>query len=204
LVLMRPALLALVICVLLLRQQLESREGYLRFWDHILAGRSAVFLSIPGEDRHRLASGLYPLIWIAGRYGVDTALNATPMTGAASSAFANVQVSAESPADWKAESRLRWLLNVQGELTDRSAPPSSSIAPASRRALLTIFPESAATLYAQGTDEEALRRLFETLTTPDRFPKGAIDPVANGKAFQLLVQMDGSGHWTTQVWGPQD
>ena len=203
LVLMRPALLAVVICVLLLRQQLESREGYLRFWDHILAGRSAIFLSISGEDRNQLASGLYPLIWIAGRYGVETALNASPMTGVASSGFANVQVSTESPASWKTEPRLRWLLN-QGELTDRRALPSSSVSPARRRAVLTILPESPATLYVQGTDEEALRRLFETLTTPDHFPEGATDPLANGKAFQLLVQMDGAEHWTIQTWGPND
>lgn len=203
LVLMRPALIALAICVLLLRQQLESREDYLRFWDHILTGRSAVFLSVPGEDRNSLASGLYPLIWMAGRYGVETDLNATPMNVAASAAFANVRVSAESPSDWNDESRLRWLLNAKGALTDRSGLPSSPAAPASHRALLTILPESAATLYVQGTDEEALRRLFETLTTSDDFPKGAIDPVANGRALQLLVQMDGAGHWTTQIWGPQ-
>src|SRR6202034_419480 len=63
LTLMRPALLALLVCTLLLRHQLENREEYLRFWDRLLAGRSAMVLSVLPQDRVSLASSLYPLVW---------------------------------------------------------------------------------------------------------------------------------------------
>jgi len=79
LALIRPALLALLLCILLMRHRMEDRESYLVFWDHVLAGRNTLQLSIPSQDRVQLASSLYPIVWIAGRNGVDTAIESSPL-----------------------------------------------------------------------------------------------------------------------------
>lgn len=202
LVLMRPALLALLICVLLLRHQLESRPDYLRFWDRILAGRSALLLSVAPESGTRLATSLYPLEWIAGRYDVATALDEAAVTGAASAAFATVRISTESPAAWKADSRLLWMLSSSepGVLLARRPAGPGEAAPGERSALLTILPENPSTLYAQSADEDALRTLFDELTNDGRFPRGLIEPVASSKVVQMLVVRDATGHWITETW----
>ncbi len=219
-VLMRPALFALLICVLLLRHQLESRADYLRFWDHILAGRSAVLLTVAPESRDRLSSGLYPLVWIAGRYGVETSLNA-PIAGSSPASFATVRISGASPAAWQGGNRLRWLLDSSGlnaanpsgaalaihrtdTLTDRLASGQPLTSPVAHAALLTILPEDPSTLYAQATDEEALRTLFEDLTTRGRFPAGLLERLASEKPLQLLITVDALGRRTTRAWAEQN
>jgi hypothetical protein len=198
---MRPALIALLICVLLLRQQLESREDYLRFWDHVLDGRTAILLSVAPEDRNRLAQGLYPLVWIAGRYGVETELDAAPVGEAGPAAtFATVRISAASPPSWHAIGRLRWTMGVNGPAA--AGAGASEPEPALRAALLTILPDEPSTLYVQGTDQDAVRNLFDMLTVSGRFPGNLLQPISAGKAVQMLVTADASGRWATQTWSP--
>lgn len=110
LTLMRPALFALLVCTLLLRHQLENRENYLRFWDRVLSGRSAMVLSLASQDRVSLAPSLYPLVWVAGRYGVDATMQGDSLTGAHPETRASVHVSYETPPEAVADSRLRWAL----------------------------------------------------------------------------------------------
>jgi hypothetical protein len=205
LVLMRPTLFALLICVLLLRHQLGSREGYLRFWDHILVGRSVILLSVAPQDRDRLVPGLDPLVWIAGRYGVDVALNTAPMTGAEPATFVTVRITTASPAAWQTENRLHWQMGANGLeiLTDRHPVGQPTTGLALDMALLTILPKDPSTLYVQCTAPDALRVLFEELTTRELFPGEILEPLSDGKPVQLLVRLDATGHWTTQTWTVQ-
>ena len=204
--LMRPAVLALLVCILLLRHQLESREEYLRFWDHLLSGRNAMVLSLPPQDRQTLASSLYPLVWVAGRYGVDATLAGDSLTGIKQDSLASVQVSylpAESPAD----PRLRWDLFTEASPHGGAAHRASlhelgvnhptSIASA---ALLTILPEDAGTLRIQGTDAEAIRLLLEGLTVERNFPSGVAERLDNRHAFQILLFLDSSEKWQREVY----
>jgi hypothetical protein len=205
LVRMRPAFFALLLCALLLRHSLESRENYQRFWDRILAGRKVAFLSMPLEDRDRLASGLYPFVWIAGRFGVPTVLSSAPLTGATTDTFAKVRLASSPPANWQTDKRLRWLLDAGAGPTltvrDQSGQTSASVAP--HAALLTILPESPSILYVQSTDEDALRKLFEELTADERFPGSVVVPASGPMRLQILLTVDPMDHSTVQVWEPQ-
>ena len=218
LTLMRPALLALLVCALLLRHQLENREEYLRFWDHLLSGRSAMVLSVSPQDRVSLASSLYPLIWVAGRYGVDAVLQGDSLAGAKPEATSSVQVSYASPQETASDPRLRWFFPVADpsgagaprsvpSLVDRKAAVEKSQAKRafSSAALLTILPEASSTLSIHGTDADAIRHLLEDLTTQRSFPAGLIeriDQLDSHHALQVLVYRNASGEWSREVyWG---
>jgi hypothetical protein len=223
LTLMRPALLALLVCTLLLRQQLENREEYLRFWDRLLTGRSAMVLSVSPPDRVSLASSLYPLVWVAGRYGVDATMQGDSLAGARPEAASSVQVSYATPSGTAADGRLRWTLagpsdpagpsatpnpkKPQTALLDRKVtkgnPPASTLI--SSAALLSILPEDTSTLHIQGTDADAIRNLLEWLTVERNFPAGLVERVErldSRHALQVLVFRNASGEWKREIfWG---
>jgi hypothetical protein len=222
LTLMRPALLALLVCTLLLRHQLENREEYLRFWDRLLSGRTAMILSVSQQDRVGLASSLYPLVWVAGRYGVDAAMQGDSLTGVKPEAASSVQVSFDSPSEIASDRRLRWVFagptqagsdaTVAGpkppsKLLDRRPPTAESPSglPITSAALMTIVPETASTLHVQGTDADAIRRLLEVLTVERNFPSGLVEKIEHldGRhALQVLIYRDATGEWRRDVfWG---
>jgi hypothetical protein len=206
LTLMRPALFALLVCTLLLRHQLENREEYLRFWDRLLSGRSALLLSVAPQDRERMASSLYPLVWVAGRYGVDAAMEGDSLTGTGREALASVQVSYATPPGMAVDGRLRWAFKDQGDgkpgestpkiLTDNRQPERV----VSSAAVLTILPEDADTLHVQGTDGEAIRRLLENLSSDRHFPAGISDRMGSRHPFQILLFRNVSGQWQSELY----
>ncbi len=223
LTLMRPALLALLLCTLLLRHQLENREEYLRFWDRLLAGRSALVLSVALQDRASLASSLYPLVWVAGRYGVDAMMQGDSLTGIKPEALASVQVGYPGAAEAN-DSRLRWTLTEPaGTRTGRERPatttsdagiqpllwdhhPGSPNAPTASShaaiALLTILPEDPSALHVQGTDAGAIRHLLEALTLERNFPHGLAEHFNSRGVLQVVAYRDASGAWQRDsFWG---
>jgi hypothetical protein len=220
LTLMRPALLALLLCTLLLRHKLENREEYLRFWDRLLSGRSALVLSVPPQDRAGLASSLYPLVWVAGRYGVDATMQGDSLTGIKPEAVASVQVSYAGPAEPN-DSRLRWTLTgasaestpalpktqpeapIRPLLTDhRANGASDAAAPHTAVALLTILPEDPSVLHVQGTDAGAIRHLLEDLTIERNFPPGLAEHFNSRGVLQVVVYRDASAVWQRDTfWG---
>ena len=221
LTLMRPALFALLVCTLLLRHQMENREEYLRFWDRLLSGRSAMVLSVSPQDRISLASSLYPLVWVAGRYGVDATLQEDSLTDARPEVTSSVRVSYVALPETLADRRLRWALVVPaGRDADISTNPprppaqlldrrpsgvSGSAMPVSSAALLTILSEDASVLRVQGTDADAIRRLLEELTVERNFPSGLVEQVEHldsRHALQVLVYRDTAGEWRREIsWG---
>jgi hypothetical protein len=217
---MRPALLALLVCILLLRHQLENREEYLRFWDRLLSGRTAMILSVSPQDRIGLASSLYPLVWVAGRYGVDAAMQGDSLTGAKPEAATSVQVSFDSPSEIAADRRLRWVFagpahtdatiaatKPLSKLLDRQPPSSKSpaVLPLSSAALMTVLPETASTLHIQGTDADAIRHLLEELTVERNFPSGLVEKIEHldsRHTLQVLIYRDATGEWGRDIfWG---
>ncbi|HEY9127071.1 MAG TPA: hypothetical protein VIM62_08080 [Acidobacteriaceae bacterium] len=222
LTLMRPALLALLVCTLLLRHQLENRENYLRFWDHLLSGRNALVLSLAPQDRVSLASSLYPLVWVAGRYGVDAAMQGDSLTGSRPESQVSVQVSYETPPAAVADSRLRWALVSAGDrpasdsrqslrraetLVDHMPGQQSSgeegdqpHLPLSSIALLTILPGDKPTLQIQGTDADAIRHLLEELTVERNFPASVVERLDGRSAIQILVFSNSTGEWGRSIF----
>jgi hypothetical protein len=219
LTLMRPALLALLVCTLLFRHQLENREEYLRFWDRMLTGRSAMVLSVSPQDRSDLASSLYPLVWVAGRYGVDATMQGGSLIGATPEATSAVQVSFATPTETAQDRRLRWVLTVPGGqtgiasgqspphillrdriLNDGRIPSDNSLV---SLAVMTILPEDSSTLHVQGTDAEAIRRLLEELTVERNFPAGLaeqIEHLDSRHALQVLLFRDNFGEWHRDIF----
>jgi hypothetical protein len=196
---------SLLLCGFLVRYRLQSHQNYRRFWNRAFSGRQLVLLSISRAERDRLASGLYPLVWMAGRYGIRTILSSGPLTGATTDTFTKVRLSSGIPEEWKGEKHLHWQLDSQNSaftLTVRrpSGKLSTSLVP--HAALLTILPESPAILYVQSTDEDSLRKLFEELTEADRFPRAIRLPLPTSAPFQVLLTLDTAGHATIQVSEP--
>lgn len=200
---MKPALLALLIFVLLMRHRLEDRDSYLRFWDHVLGGRNVLLLSISPQDETKLASSLYPVAWIAGRYGVDTTIEDSFPSEDRRGQFATVQESLVTPHALAADKRLRWIFTEQtGEnrITDRLTTNRVSTGNVSSAALLTIVPEDTATLHVQGTDGVAMEQILEDLTSQKHFPDGVIDQLGNGHPLQVLLLRNMTGQWQTQIY----
>lgn len=206
LALMRPALLALLLCILLMRHRLEDRESYLRFWDHILSGRNAILLSVAPKDRARFRSSLYPIVWIAGRYGVDTAIEDSSALETRPEQLAFVQESFATPPNIVHDKRLRWILTaLPGDprvlsLTDRN---QNTVANAASAALVTILPEDTATLHIQGTDDETIEHLLEDLTSQKYFPDGVVDQLNNRRVLQVLLLRNTAGQWQTQIFSSE-
>jgi hypothetical protein len=201
--LMRPALLALLLCVLLMRHRLEYRESYLRFWDHILSGRNLLLLSIAPQDEAKLAPSLYPIAWIAGRYGVDTSIEDTSRSEIRPEQLASVQESLTTPPAVARDKRVRWIFTDQpgmDRITDRATRDRISTKNISSAALLTVLPEDTATLHIQGTDSEAIGHLLEELTSQKHFPEGVEDQLSNRHLVQVLLLRTISGQWQMQIF----
>jgi hypothetical protein len=223
LTLMRPALLALLLCTLLLRHKLENREEYLRFWDRLLSGRSALVLSVAPQDRASLASSLYPLVWVAGRYGVDATMQGDSLTGIKPEALASVQVGYPGAGEVN-DSRLRWTLTESATANAGGATPVAGSPAAGNQpllldqhpqstngltagshaaiALLTILPEDPSALHVQGSDAAAIRHLLEDLTVERNFPQGLAEHFNSRGVLQVVVYRDAAGAWQRDsFWG---
>ncbi len=200
------AVLSLVVCGLLLRARLNSHPNFDRFWSQVFTGHRVILLSVPEEERKRLGSGLYPLVWIAGRFGVPTVLTSGALTGATTDTFAKVRLSSRPPENWASDKRLHWLLEAEEEsptLVVRGTSGRPLDLPAPHAALLTVLPESPAILYVQSTDEDALRKLFEELTASDRFPSTIEAPIARFTPLQVLLTVDAKDQSALRVWESQ-
>lgn len=201
--LMRPTLLALLLCLLLIRHRLEDRESYLRFWDHVLSGRNVLLLSIDPQQQGKLAQSLYPIAWIAGRYGVDTAIENSAPSGIRPEQLASVEEGLITPPTLARDKRLRWILTEQpeeGRITDRVVHDRVWTSNISSAALLTVLPEDTATLYIEGTDSEAIEHLLEDLTSQKHFPDGVTDEFGSRNPLQVLLLHTVAGQWQTQVF----
>lgn len=199
--------LLLVACTagtVLMQHHIEERhqEACLRFWSHILEGKKVLLLSISDRNRGRLAPGLFPVVWIAGRFNVPAVLTSGSLTGATTATFAKVRISEAPPSEWGGNKDLRWLLNAHGTptLTTRESDGRFVSSPIGHAALLTILPGSHSILYAQSTDEDALRKIFETLTLSTQFPSELAAPIRDAVALQVLLTINASGQSQVKIW----
>jgi hypothetical protein len=182
----------------------QDRDRYGRFWASIFTGKKIVLLSMSDETRDRLGAGLYPLVWLSGLHRVPTILTSGSITGATTTTFAKVRVSFVPSPDLQKDTRLHWLLEVSDNSilsTRNNKDGSFSQSQISHAALLTILPESPAILYAQSTDQDALRKLFEELCEREHFPANLATPTRG--VMQVLLIVQANGHTTTQLWQPK-
>lgn len=205
-VLMRPALIALFLCVLLLRQQIGNRGNHLLFWDHLLQGRTAVTLSLTDENpssNTELEKGIYPLIWLSGRYGIYPHIRYTQDEDRSSLDSANLHISFVSPTAIVEDNRIPFLItNVQGRptLTERNG---EKVQPDKKRAaLLTIRPEANSELWIQGTDGAAIKQLTESLIQEHNFPISLTRAISQKLPAELVMSIDNNGLATVHTYVP--
>lgn len=182
-VLTRPVLLALVLCILLLRQQLEEREPYQRFWDHLLGGRTKLEFCMPAESERQLEAGVGPLIWIAGRYSIRPSYMATPTSDVAVAEQVTVHMH-RAPS------------GVPGGLHWTELPQQAK----SHGALLTVVGDEPGSLYVEASDNNSLRAMGERLITTERFPHELLRPLGAGQSAQVYLHEDGDGRWQCESW----
>lgn len=190
-------------CAGLLWKYARRDDPFQTFWSQILQGKKVVLLSMTDDVRDRLGSGLYPLVWISGRFGVQTVLTSGSLTGATTNAFAKARIANSLPDDLKNDKRLHWMLNAGNspQLLTRAPNGAFMRSAVSHAALVTRLPESMPILYIQGTDQDSLRKVLEELTDREHFPREIVP--AGGRPLQVLLTLDDAGHSATRVWEPQ-
>jgi len=201
--LMRPALIAFFLCVLLLRQQITHRENHLIFWDHLFQGKNTITLSLentPTSSRNELENGLLPFIWLSGRYGVSPRVEENKTSSSEQSVL---HVSFVSPEDLRDDSHIAFLVGEQdGQrfLLDRRT--EKGVPPPKHAAILTVLPNLDGEILIQGTDGETIRKLMNSLTQEHNFPSALKDYVSRKLPAKTVMTFDANGQSTTQTYGP--
>jgi hypothetical protein len=204
-VFMRPALIALFLCVLLLRQQITHRGNHLLFWDHMLQGKNAMHITFPQEDPTatlQLEYGIAPLIWISGRYGIYPHIDYGRGHSEMSQDEAVLRVSFASPPEFAGDRRIPYVIvekNGSRILMDRSNGPEKPIG--RQAALLTILPNSGSTLWIQGTDSEAIRKLAESLIEERSFPSSLYENLSQKTPTETVITREENGTYTFHTYG---
>gem|GEM_PF-1426346 len=206
---MRPAFIALFICALFLRQQIQSGDPYHQFWDARLQGKSAMIFAgdrAPNQTAMSddTARALLPIIWLAGRYDLKPLMgsqkdnNDDKQAGLGGDAVI-VHSAEATPPEFEADKRLRYL--VSGEpgspgslhLVDRLGlkQDALSMVPA---AVLTVFPEHPAALWIAGTDWELINKLATRISSKNDFPPQLNEETQAGHVVQAVLSGGSSPH----------
>ena len=210
---MRPALIALFLCALFLRQQIKSGDPYHQFWDTRLQGKTAMLI-LDGDkgtgqattqagalEGAGTARAMLPIVWLAGRYDLQPLMGSQEIEEDDKQAGLGGETailhSAEAtPPEFEADKRLRYLISRQAgafHLIDRSdSKPDTSAG--EHAAVLTVFPEHPAVLWIAGTDWESTNKLAEIISGKDSFPSQLARETEMGQVVQAVWKGDLSPH----------
>jgi hypothetical protein len=210
---MRPALIALFLCALFLRQQIKSGDPYHQFWDTRLQGKNAMLI-LTGENAPQqittqaaalegegTARAILPIVWLAGRYDLQPSIGSQEMEANDKQAGLGGETailhSAEAtPPAFEADKRLRYLISRQTgafHLMDRS-DSKPDISAGDHAAVLTVFPEHPAVLWIAGTDWESTNKLAEIISSKDSFPSQLARETEMGQVVQAVWRSNPSPH----------
>jgi hypothetical protein len=189
---MWPAFVALFICTLFLRQQIQSGDPYHQFWDKRLQGKEVMVLA---GDKAPDQAALFPLIWLAGRYDLKSLVNpqktesedkqAGPGAGAIT-----IHSTQASPPEFAADKRLGYIISGSPgslRLIDRLGP-TQKVSATEHAAVLTVFPEQPGSLWIAGTDWESISRLSEMIATKSSFPRQLDEQTKAGDVVQVVYR----------------
>ncbi len=206
----RPALFALFLCALFLRQQILSGDPYHQFWDNRLQGKTVMLLSLDevpnsGVTNGDMAQAILPMVWLAGRYDLRPLVRSLVRPREIESSDrqdvlagnAVIIHSAEATQPTlEADKRLRYLISGSHgsyRLDDRLQPESKEVSP-DRAAVLTVLPEQPATLWIAGTDWASESRLAEMISSKVNFPSQLTRETEAGRVVQVVWMSDPSPH----------
>lgn len=203
---MRPAFIALFLCVLLLRQQIVHRGNHLLFWDHLLQGRNTVTISFPENDKNAqedLEHGIAPLIWLSGRYGVYPHIDYGEHDGGTAPEHTALHISFFSPPELLEDRTYPYAIVKEKDapiLIHRSLTETVSLP--KRAAILSFHPGANGAVWIQGTDGEAIRKLLENLIHENSFPKPLLEGIEGKRATETVLTIDDNGVANTRTYGP--
>lgn len=210
---MRPALIALFLCGLFLRQQIKSGDPYHQFWDTRLQGKNAMLI-LTGEkappqitnqtaalEDEGTARAMLPIVWLAGRYDLQPLMGSQETEEDDKQAglggeTAIIHSTEATPPELEADKRLRYLISENAgtlHLIDRSGS-TPDISTGAHAALLTILPEHPAVLWIAGTDRESIHTLSEIISSKDSFPSQLTHETEMGQVVQAVWKGNLSPH----------
>jgi hypothetical protein len=208
---MRPALIALFLCALFLRQEIKSGDPYHQFWDTRLQGKSAMLI-LSGEKTpegptpqttvsNDIARAMLPIVWVAGRYNLQPLMDPqdteeNEQQAGLGGETATIRSAEATPPELEADKRLRYLISGQPgsfHLIDRSGSMLDTSA-GEHAAVLTVLPEQPSVLWIAGTDWESIHKLAEIISGKDSFPSQLTRETEMGQAVQVLLKENGSPH----------
>ena len=207
-----PALIALLICALFLRQQIQRGDSYHQFWDKRLHGKSLMLLSV--DKLHDLktstddtSQAMFPIVWLAGRYDLKVLMKSQETgKGDRQSELdidaAIIHLSRTTPPEFAADKRLRYSRTSDQkalQLTDRLNPAGTSAS--AETALLTLLPERPSELWLTGTDWRAVNALAEIVTSKSDFPSQLNFEAEAGRVVQVSWRSTPSPY--LEIYTPQ-
>ena len=186
-----PTLIALFLCTICIRWQLTQEHPFTTFWQTVLQDHHALLYVAPSQssDQRELISmeGLEvaaPLINLAGQFHAQLKLTRT-LTPPMSTEDILVSV---GPSD-QGRNRLVMENTPTGkEIIDLRAATPHPLIPG-RAALLTIANGPSRTIHLDGTDDEAIRSMVQTLCERNSFPEDLTDSFQSGTITQVVFPM---------------
>jgi hypothetical protein len=201
-----PTVIALFLCLICIRWQIDQEHPFTTFWQHIFQGHD-VRLYLPAESvgGHQLVAmqeiqATAPLLSLAGQF--HSQLN---FTEDAAAREGEVLISIGTPSENKTDVR-----PSQSAIDDRSMPgarrltvvetvngrrifdrTTSMIYPThgSAAALLTISNTPTPSIRIDGTDDASINSLVRLLCERDTFPEGLAEGVTDGTTSQIVLLM---------------
>ena len=208
---MRPALIALFLCALFLRQEIKSGDPYHQFWDTRLQGKSAMLIlaedKTPGQTTPQAttpndtALAMLPIVWLAGRYNLQPLIGPQEIEEDDQQAglggeTATIRSTEATSPEFEADKRLRYLISEQAgsfHLIDR-AGSTLDTSVREQAAVLTVLPEHPSVLWIAGTDWESIHKLAEIISSKDSFPSQLTRETGMGEVVQVLLTGNVSPH----------
>jgi hypothetical protein len=207
-----PTVVALFLCLVCIRWQIDQEQPFTTFWQHIFQGND-VRLYLPSAEsssgRQLVAmqeiQATAPLLTLAGQFHGQLTL--TP-DAAAREGEVLISIGAHSenkddlkrsqPAGGNQSSpdarRLMIVNTVDGRrIFDRT---TSTIYPlqGSSAALLTVSNSPTPSIHIDGTDDASIGSLVRLLCERDTFPEGLTDGFADGTTSQMLLPTAPGSH----------
>jgi hypothetical protein len=195
---MWPAFVALFICTLFLRQQIQSGDPYHQFWDRRLQGKEVMVLA---GDKSPDQAALFPLIWLAGRYDLKSLVNplkteSEDKQGGLGAGSIIIHSTQASPPEFEADKRLGYIVSGPPgslRLIDRRGS-GEKVSATEHAAVLTVLPEHPGSLWIAGTDWDSISRLAEMIATKSSFPRQLDEQTQAGDVVQAVYRGGSSPH----------
>jgi hypothetical protein len=188
-----PTIVALFLCTICIRWQLEQAHPFVTFWQSVLQDHNAILyvppVQVGGQQDISMASmnEAAPLLNLAGQFHARFTLAANQTaTTSPTDIFVSIGSATTTSSPIQDKDRLVVEDTPTGrEIVDRSVSPQHP-ALAEHAALLTIANGTQRSIRIDGTDDAAIGSLIQTLCERDTFPEELADSLQSGTTTQMV------------------